>query len=407
MKIHSFIFATLCMAIVVISCQKDLFISDYQPGNDVIQSNPDHPLNDSVQIIIDKYIAEGIPGIQVSIKNPSGWLYKTGGFAKIETSETFHSGDAAWLFSITKTYTATLVFKLVEAGLMNTDDEIANYLPQNLLSYIADYSKITVRMLLNHTSGIVNVTELPEFVVGQLNNPFNQPSITKRLEMLQGKPLVFEPGTDFMYSNSNYLLLQLMLENVAHKSYAQLLYEQILQPLQLNHTYVNGLSDQQTIDLGFPNYYFDRYANNQIENITKWNNALASASDAYGMLAATPTDVMRFHEALLNGEIISESSLNEMKTWVSGVNSTEPEYGEGFEYWQFNEGSTPQFGHEGDGIGCSTQLFYVPDNQTMVYINTNVGRQIFGPYLFKITDFKRELCRYVANYRPNLPTLYE
>jgi D-alanyl-D-alanine carboxypeptidase len=129
--------------------------------------------------------------------------------------------------------------------------------------------------------------------------------------------------------------------------------------------------------LGFPNYYFDRHANEQLENITKWNNALANASYAYGALAATPGNVIRFHEALLSGEVISESSLQEMQNWVSGVYSTEPEYDEGFEYWQFNPGSSPQFGHEGDGIGCSTQFFYVPDNNTYMYININAGRQLF------------------------------
>jgi D-alanyl-D-alanine carboxypeptidase len=116
-------------------------------------------------------------------------------------------------------------------------------------------------------------------------------------------------------------------------------------------------------------------------------------------LAATPADVIRFHEALLKGEIVSPASLQEMKRWIEGKDSTEPEYGEGFEYWQFNPGSSPQFGHEGDGVGCSTQFFYVPDNQTHMYININVGRQLPGPYLFKITDLKRALCRYAANWQ--------
>ncbi|HCE59145.1 MAG TPA: hypothetical protein DER09_15255 [Prolixibacteraceae bacterium] len=194
------------------------------------------------------------------------------------------------------------------------------------------------------------------------------------------------------------MLLQVILENISGNSYWQLLDEQILEPLQLTHTF-HGLNEQQTLSLGFPNFYFDRYANEQLENNTKWNSALANASDAYGALAATASDVITFHEALINGEVTSESSFEEMQNWVEGVNSTEPEYGEGFEYWQFKEGSTPQFGHEGDGIGCSTQFFYVPDNKTYMYININVGRQMYGPYLFKITDMKRDLCRYVANWQ--------
>lgn len=379
------------------SCQQSLLNMDYQPGKDNLDSNPNHPMKDSLQFLVNKYISDGIPGAQVVVKNEDGWFYYSGGYASVETKKRFRSGGTAWLFSITKTYTATLVMLQKEANKINPDSLISAYLPDDILSKISGHEKITVRMLLNHTSGIVNVTELPEFVVGQLNDPLNQPTIDNRLEMVKGKPLVFEPGTDFMYSNTNYLLLQLILENVTGKSYWQLLNEQILQPLQLTETY-NNLSDEQTVSLGFPNYYFDRHANEQLENISKWNNALANASDAYGALAATPANVISFHEALLSGELVSESSLEEMQNWISGINSTEPEYGEGFEYWQFNSGSSPQFGHEGDGIGCSTQFFYVPDNDTYMYININAGRQLYGPYLFKITDMKRDLCRYVANW---------
>ncbi len=379
------------------SCQQDLLNTDYQSGNDNIDINPNHPMKDSLQFLVNKYISGGIPGAQVVVKNDDGWFYYSGGYAKIETKESFRSGGTAWLFSITKTYTATLVMLQKEKNKINPDSLISKYLPDNILNKISGHEKITVRMLLNHTSGIVNVTELPEFVVGQLNDPLNQPTIDNRLGMVKGKPLVFEPGTDLMYSNTNYLLLQMILENVTEKSYWQLVEQDLLQPLQLTHTHYN-LSELQTVSLGFPNYYFDRHANEQLENITKWNNALANASDAYGALAATPADVIRFHEALLSGEIISESSLEEMQNWVMGVNSTEPEYGEGFEYWQFNPGSSPQFGHEGDGIGCSTKFFYVPDNNTFMYININAGRQLYGPYLFKITDMKRDLCRYVANW---------
>lgn len=398
MKTIQIIIFVISALVLAGSCQQNLLDTDYQPGNDNIDYNPDHPMKDSIQALVNKYISDGIPGAQIVVKNDDGWFYYSGGYAKLETKEPYRSGGTAWLFSITKTYTAALVMLQKEANKIHPDTLISAYLPGHVLNKISEHEKITVRMLLNHTSGIVNVTELPEFVVGQLNDPLKQPTIDERLEMVKGKPLLFEPGTDFMYSNTNYLLLQLILENVTKKSYWELLEQNILQPLHLTKTRYN-LSEGQTIGMGFPNYYFDRHANEQLENITKWNNALANASDAYGALAAPPADVIRFHEALLEGEIVSESSLEEMQNWIEGVHSTEPEYGEGFEYWQFNPGSSPQFGHEGDGIGCSTQFFYVPDNKTYMYININAGRQLYGPYLFKITDMKRDLCRFVANWQ--------
>ena len=173
---------------------------------------------------------------------------------------------------------------------------------------------------------------------------------------------------------------------------------EIIIPLGLNHTWYN-ITEQQSIQLGFPNYYFDRYANEQLENVSRWNTALANGSNGYGGIAANPSDVLSFFNALINSKILSPASLVEMKTWITGHHSTQPDYGLGLEYYQYNEGSTPQFGHEGDGIGCTTQVFYVPDNNTILYINCTAGRKLYGPYLFKTTDMKNELCRYVAKWR--------
>lgn len=147
---------------------------------------------------------------------------------------------------------------------------------------------------------------------------------------------------------------------------------------------------------GFPNYYFDRYANAQLENITRWKNKLGAASYGYGGIADSAADAIRFYEALFTGKVISPACLQEMRTWVKGKKSEQPDYRLGLEYYQYHPGTDPQYGHEGDGIGCTTQMFYSPASNTYTYMNCNAGRQLFGPYLFKTTDMKNELCRYAA-----------
>src|SRR5690606_36165530 len=114
-----------------------------------------------------------------------------------------------------------------EIGEINLDEKIGAYLDSEALKYIEGHEKISVRMLLNHTSGIDNVTELPAFKIEQFNNPLQQPSLMKKIKMMDGRPLLFEPSTDFFYSNTNYLLLHLILESVTGKSYSQLLKEQL------------------------------------------------------------------------------------------------------------------------------------------------------------------------------------
>ena len=392
------VYAAVIVAMLLTACQKALLEQNQQYSTDNVPVNPAHPMKDSLQYIINKYVAAGLPGVQVAVKNGDGFFAASAGYAKLESKAPLAPRSPSWLFSITKPYTAVLVMKQKEKGVINLDEKISAYLPADASAMITNAGSITVRMLLNHTSGIINVTELPEFMVGQFNAPLQQPSVSQLLSMLKGKLQRFEPGTDFSYSNSNYLLLQLMLETVTGTPYHQLLKQEILTPLQLQRTWYD-LSEGETIAFGFPNYYFDRYANSQLENVSRWNTAIANGSRGYGGIAATPSDVFRFFQSLLEGKLLSPASLQEMKTWIKGKSSTQPDYGLGLEFFQYHPGSTPQFGHEGDGIGNTTQIFYVPDNNTFLYINCTAGRKVFGPYLFKTTDMKNELCRYVARWR--------
>lgn len=396
---HRILFAgILLISLFQVSCHKNLYKRHQAACNENIQVNKVHPMKDSIQKIIDKYIAQGIPGIQVVVKNNQGWYFTSGGYSNTEQQESFKPCTPGWLFSLTKTYTAALIMRYKEKGLINPDKVISTYLTAEVLANIENPEKITVRMLMNHSSGLVNFTGLPEYQADQFNHPYDQPTPMQAIKYIHGKALEFEPGTDYLYSNTNYLLLYFMLEKIGRKKYEQLVKEEIIQPLHLEHTWC-ALSQTAIDKLGFPNYYFDRNGNSKLENGTQWNNHLANASYGYGNIAATAKDVILFYEALQQGKVVNTTSLKEMKTWVQGKESTQPDYGLGLEYFQYAPGSEPQFGHEGDGVGNSVQLMYIPANNTYLYAQCNVGRQIPGPYLFKITDMKNELCRYVARWK--------
>lgn len=383
-----------------ISCQKNLLlIQSGSSSHDPIPENPQHPLKDSIDSILEKYRKKGLPGVEVVLKNEAGWYRKAVGLAQLENLLPYQAGSPSWYFSISKIFTATLLMQLKESGQIDLDSSAEGYLSPEIASFIPGVRQISVRDLLRHSSGLINLTELPEFQVGQLNHPLKQPGIVEKLKMLQGKPLAFTPGSDFLYSNSNYLLLHCILERVSGQSYETLLRQRILEPLHLQHIY-GSLSDSSLPAMGFPDFYFDRYANEQLENCSKWNAALARASEGYGQLAGTGDDAIRFLEALLENKVVSAGSVDEMKTGFSGAGSAEALYGLGLEFYQYDPGSARQFGHEGDGIGCSTQLLYVPANHSFLYINCTAGRQLAGPYLFLITDMKNEICRYVSRWRP-------
>lgn len=383
------------------SCRKDIYSTAVVPVNaPALPVNINHPMKDSLVFLVNKHIAKGVTGAQVMVKNADGLFVVNGGYAKLENKVPFTDHITAWIYSISKTYLAVTALRLKEKGLLNLDAKISEYLPAATLQPLANADKITVRQLINHTSGLRNHTVEPSFQLYQLNNPLKVLSLEQKIGFINNKPALFEPGTDFFYSNSGYTLLQWVVEKAAGKPYAQILQEEILQPLSLTKTYY-GVTDAQMNALGFPNYYFERYNNGQVENVTQWHNTIAKGLQGYGGIAANGLDVIRFMEALINGQIISNASLQEMRTWVQGKSSTEPDYGLGFEYYgRYNKTEpTVTYGHEGDGLGGTTQVIYVPANNTYLFITINAGRQLFGEYLFKTSDMKIDLCRYVATYR--------
>jgi D-alanyl-D-alanine carboxypeptidase len=397
---HSSIVAVVVCLLLLSSCRQDIYSTAVTPVAGALPENENHPMKDSLDFILNKHIAKGVPGAQVMVKNADGWFITNGGYAKPETKTAMSDNMTAWVYSISKTYLATVALRLKEKGILNLDAPIADFISQDILKHIANGDKITVRQLMNHSSGLRNHTVEPSFQLFQLNNPFTVLSLKEKIKFIYDKPALFEPGTDFFYSNSGYTLLQWVVEKASNKPYAQVLQEEIVQPLNLTKTFY-GVTDQQMLNLGFPNYYFERYNNGQLENVTKWNNTIAKGLEGYGGIAANGTDVIRFMEALLNGNIISAASLQEMRTWVQGKESTEPDYGLGLEYFGSYNKTVPTitYGHEGDGIGGTTQVLYVPANDTYIFITINAGRQLFGEYLFRTSDLKIDLCRYVATYR--------
>lgn len=395
MKTISIIFLLL-LIIGTWSCDKDIYGTEVAKVEGRIPVNEKHPLADSLKAIAQRNIKKGIPGVQIMVKSPAGWYVVNAGYAKVEAKQPMQDHMVAWLYSISKTYTAVLIMKMKEKGKIALDSSIQHYLPAQITARLPRVKDITVRMLLSHTSGYGNFTASSAYFLAQFNHPLQQPNIEEQLEYVYKEPMVFEPGTDFLYSNSNYLLLTLMLEHLSGKSWGELLQNEIVQPLELLNTYY-PVTQEQVQPLGFPNYYFERFNNGVLENCTQWNHSLAYNLVGYGGIAANGTDVIRFMEALMDGKVLSQNSLNEMCTWIKGKQSTEAEYGLGLEYFEYEKG-VPSYGHEGDNIGATTEVLYIPSKRTYIFISINAGRHLFGQYLFRTTDFKRELCGFVSRF---------
>jgi D-alanyl-D-alanine carboxypeptidase len=210
--------------------------------------------------------------------------------------------------SVTKTFTATIVLQLVDEGKLGLGDKLEDYLP----GVVPRGKEITIRQLLQHQSGLVNYTDYTPWLKGASRSPSTRP--IDLLSFAGSKPLVFDPGIQWSYSNTNYIALGLVIEQVTGRSYAGELEQRLFEPLGLDATelpqtrLLPDLGDDDTASLlpeipkGDPYYDVD------------W--ATPVVSWAAGGIVSNARDLSRFYSALLSGRILSSASLAKMKETV-------------------------------------------------------------------------------------------
>ena len=264
------------------------------------------PLPDTVQDQLDEAIDHGFDGMIVYIDQAgeppqyyaSGWHDRE---AKIPAKP-----DALFkIASISKLYDAVAVTKLVNDGRLSLDKTIADYLPE-LVGTIENVDKITLRLMIQHRSGIPNFTDAPRF--------WESPTETyeESLALIDGLPANFEPGEDYEYCNTNYLLINKIMDDELGYSNFQFIQEEILNPLNLNHTF-SSLS-KVNVEVVMSGYHVG-YPYDLKEN-------------DYGM-HATAEDVGTFLRAMIEGSVFDEgeqeiyASIYEYEHggWVPGYQS--------------------------------------------------------------------------------------
>lgn len=199
-----------------------------------------------------------------------------------ETSTQYQIG------SITKSFTAAAILKLEEEGLLHTSDKLSVYLPN-----FPNAEKITLHQLLTHTSGIYNYTA-GEFEQTKTAKP------EEIVEWFENKELEFEPGTKYAYSNSNYILLGMVIEKVSSTSYEAYVAEHIFKPVQLTKTTANR-EEASSLAVGYKGKEQDSFIDNSVPY-------------AAGMLISTTTDLLNYIKALHEGALLNDTSLEKLFT---------------------------------------------------------------------------------------------
>lgn len=196
--------------------------------------------------------------------------------------------------SLTKQFTAAVVLKLAEQQKLSIDDKISKYFPE-----IKRSDEITIKNLLTHTSGLSEIFRDTLYIQENKQKPISK---GKLLSFFIDKPFYFDPGTQYAYCNSGYILLGLIIEKVSGKSYEQMVREYILKPLKMTHSgfdFIRLKSSQKALG-------YIKFSSAESISSMPWDSTFTYSA---GSLYSTANDLYLWHKGLLNHKVLSKESL--------------------------------------------------------------------------------------------------
>ena len=312
--------------------------------------------------ILSQVYAPQAPGAAVVIaRNGEVLLSKGYGLANLEHDVAVTPRTVFRLASVTKLFTATAVLSLVDDGKLALDDDLRKYLPD----YPVGEVPITVGNLLDHTSGLAEYLDRPD------NMQFvrNELTVEQLIDSFKDRAPRFEPGSDYAYGNSDYILLGAIIEKVSGMSYGDFLRTRIFEPAGMTRSYYDA--GRQIVPGRAAAYEPLREGDNQ--DWTVFLNArfyTMSAIYAAGGCLASAEDLLRFHTALAGGKLLREATLeSSYRPVVLSGGSTAPGAVGGWQRDHVNGHPAVMFG--GALPGVCTWYLEVPDEDLVVILLSN------------------------------------
>lgn len=285
----------------------------------------------------------GYPGILAKIhKGGKTWSYAAG-IADLRTKKPMKTDFRFRIGSVTKTFIATVLLQLAGENRLNLDDSIEKWLPGVIQGNGYDGNQITIRQILNHTSGIADYVNSKDFDIMDTKKSYTADEFVKKGISL---PPDFSPGKGWSYSNTGYVVLGMLIEKVTGNSYAEEVENRIIEPLDLSNTFLPGNS---SVIPGTKHArgYFQLDGASELKDVTYIN---PGSSD--GDMISTADDLNKFFSYLLSGQLLKEQQLKQMLTTVpTGREGTG--YGLGIYETKLPNGVSI-WGHRGIVLGFTT-----------------------------------------------------
>ena len=272
--------------------------------------------------------------------------------------------------SNTKTFVAVVVMQMVQEGKVGLDEPIETYLPGLIKGEGIDASRITVRQLLQHTSGLPEHTDYYfSSNAAALENIQHYIPARDLLDVALSKPAAFEPGTQWSYSNTNYIVLGMLIERVSQRPVGEQIDQRIIKRLGLSHTYLPGNGEKKIRGSHPQGYHIN--GEGKLEDVTEMDASLPWAA---GAMVSTPSELNTFFQAVFDGRLLTQASIDEMKKGVD-TGSGGMVYGLGLFGTPLSCGGT-SWGHGGGIFGYETHNAVGPDGTAVTVAVTALSSAI-------------------------------
>ncbi|PFY80618.1 serine hydrolase domain-containing protein [Bacillus toyonensis] len=306
----------------------------------------------------------GYPGILAKTsEGGKTWGYAAG-VADLSTKKPMKTDFRFRIASVTKTFTATVVLQLAGENRLNLDDSIEKWLLGVIQGNGYDGNQITIRQILNHTSGIVEYARSKE--IDFFTNTKKSFTAEELVKIGLSMPPEFAPGKGWSYSNTGYVLLGILIEKVTGNSYAEEIENRIIEPLELSNTFLPGNS---SVIPGTKHArgYLQPDGASELKDVTYYNPSIGSSA---GDMISTADDLNKFFSSLLGGKLLKEQQLKQMLTTVpTGIAETGG-YGLGIYETKLPNGVSI-WGHSGGIPGFSTFAGGILGGKHTLAVNLN------------------------------------
>ncbi|MEB9382207.1 serine hydrolase [Bacillus cereus] len=286
----------------------------------------------------------GYPGILAkTFEGGKTWGYATG-IADLRTKKPMKTDFRFRIGSVTKTFVATVLLQLAGENRLNLDDSIEKWLPGVIQGNGYDGKQITIRQVLNHTSGIADYIQSKDFDIMDTKKSYTAEEFVK---MGISLPPDFAPGKGWSYSNTGYVLLGILIEKVTGNSYAEEIEDRLIEPLELSNTFLPGNSSVIP-GIKHARGYVQPDGASELIDVTYSN---PGSSD--GEMISTADDLNKFFSYLLGGKLLKEQQLKQMLTTVPTGREGMDGYGLGISETKLPNGVSI-WGHTGGALGFTT-----------------------------------------------------